>query len=191
VTSSRTVFFPQDADGMAKSTTFSMRLRSAATVTWTVVDRNNDVVRTLVADQSFAAGSHSQTWDGRTDGGAFVPRGTYSSRISVTDGTLTAVQRVAVVADAFRWVVSDTTPGRGQKVTVTVVTPEPMLKNPRVAIYQPGVGRWSISTTKLSSTTYRVTFRFKSGGAGTVRIKAYGRDRNGQSQSANLYLPLH
>ena len=191
VTSSRTVFFPQDADGMAKSTTFSMRLRSPATVTWTVVDRNNKVVRTLVAGTPMTAGTYTKSWNGRTDGGAFVPRGTYSSRLSVTDGTATAVQRVAVVADAFRWVVSDTTPGRGQKVTFTVVTPEPMLKNPRLAVYQPGIGRWSIATTKLSSTTYRVTIRFRSSASGTVRIKAYGRDRNGQSQAANLYLPLH
>jgi hypothetical protein len=155
------------------------------------VDRNNKVVRTLVAGTPMAAGTYAKSWNGRTDGGAFVPRGTYSSRLSVTDGTATAVQRVAVVADAFRWVVSDTTPGRGQKVTFTVVTPEPMLKNPRLAVYQPGIGRWSIATTKLSSTTYRVTIRFRSSASGTVRIKAYGRDRNGQSQAANLYLPLH
>jgi flagellar hook assembly protein FlgD len=191
VTSSRTVFFPQDGDGMAKTTTFSMRLLSPATVTWTVVDRNNDVVRTLVSDEAMGAGTHAKAWDGRTDGGAFVPRGTYSSRVSVTDGTQVAVQRVAVVADAFRWVVSDSTPGRGQKVTVTIVTPEPMLRNPRIALYQPGISRWSVSTTKLSSTTYRVTFRFKSSKSGTVRIKAYGRDKYGQSQSSSLYLPLH
>ena len=191
VTSSRTVFFPQDGDATAKTTTFSMRLLSPTTVTWTVVDRNNDVVRTLVAGEAMDAGTHAKAWDGRTDGGAFVPRGTYSSRVSVTDGTQTAVQRVAVVADAFRWVVSDATPGRGQKVTVTIVTPEPMLRNPRIALYQPGISRWSVSTTKLSSTTYRVTFRFKSSKSGTVRIKAYGRDANGQSQSSNLYLPLH
>jgi flagellar hook assembly protein FlgD len=191
VTSSRTVFFPQDGDGTAKSTTFSMRLLSPATVTWTVVDKNNDVVRTLVADAAMGTGTHAKAWDGRTDGGAFVPRGTYSSRVSATDGTHTAVQRVAVVADAFRWVVSDRTPGRGQKVTVTIVTPEPMLQNPRIALYQPGISRWSVSTTKVSSTTYRVTFRFKSSASGTVRIKAYGRDANGQSQSSNLYLPLH
>jgi flagellar hook assembly protein FlgD len=191
VTSSRTVFFPQDADGMAKTTTFSMRLLSPATVTWTVVNKAGDVVRTLAADTPMAAGSYAKAWNGRTDGGAFVPRGTYSSRVSVTDGTSVAVQRVAVVADAFRWVVSDSTPGRGQKVTFKVVTPEPMLRNPRIAVYQPGIDRWSVATTKLSSTTYRVTIRFKSSKTGTVRIKAYGRDKNGQSQASNLYLPLH
>jgi flagellar hook assembly protein FlgD len=189
--SSRTVFFPQDRDGMAKTTTFSMRLLSPATVTWTVVNKSNAVVRTLVDNQPMGAGTHARAWDGRTDGGAFVPRGTYSSRVSVTDGTNVAVQRVAVVADAFRWVVSDTTPGRGQKVTITIVTPEPMLRNPRIALYQPGITRWSVATTKLSSTTYRVTFRFKSSKSGTVRVKAYGRDKYGQSQASNLYLPLH
>ena len=76
-------------------------------------------------------------------------------------------------------------------MTVTIVTPEPCSKNPRIALYQPGISRWSVSTTKLSSTTYRVTFRFKSSKSGTVRIKAYGRDKYGQSQSSSLYLPLH
>jgi len=191
VRSSRTVFFPQDADSMAKTTTFSMRLLSAATVTWTVVDANGKVMRTIASEQRMAAGSYSRAWDGRTDAGSFVPRGTYRVQLRVTDGTRVAVQRAAVVADAFRWVVSDKTPARGQKVTVTIVTPEPMARNPRIAIYQPGIDRWSVATTKLSSTTYRVTFRFRSSRTGSVRLKAYGRDRYGQSQASNLYLPLH
>ena len=191
VKTSKTVFFPQDRDSLATSTTLSMRLLSPATVTWKVLDGNNDVVRTFVLDEPMAAGAYTRTWDGRTDAGSFAPRGTYTSRLSVTDGTNTAVQKVAVVADAFRWVVSDTTPGRGQKITVTVVTAEPMLKNPQIAVIQPGIRAWAVSTTKVSSTTYRVTITFKSSAAGTVRLKAYGKDRNGQSQASNLSLPLH
>src|SRR5690242_10427776 len=150
VKTSRSVFFPQDGDSLAKATTLSMRLLSPATVTWTVVDRNNAVVRTLVDAQPMAAGTWAKTWNGRNDAGAFVQRGTYTSRVSSTDGTLAAVQKVTVVADAFRWAVSDTTPARGQKITDTVLTPEGLSAHPRIGVYQPGIAGWSVSTTKVS-----------------------------------------
>ena len=191
VSSSRTVFFPQDGDALARTTTFSMRLASPATVTWTVVDADGVVVRTLTSEEAMGAGTWTRSWNGRTDAGAFVPRGTYRSQVRATDGTQTAVQRVAVVADAFRFVISDSTPARGQRITVTVVTAEALARNPRIAFYQPGIDRYSVATTKVSSTTYRATVTLRSSGTGTLRVRAYGTDVDGHAQSANKLLPLH
>ena len=91
--------------GRRRSRCVSCRRRRS---TWTVVDTERR--RRADARRRPADGRRHprQAWDGRDDGGAFVPRGTYSSRVSVTDGTHAAVQRVAVVADAFRMASSAT-----------------------------------------------------------------------------------
>ncbi|HEY3334334.1 MAG TPA: FlgD immunoglobulin-like domain containing protein [Candidatus Limnocylindrales bacterium] len=191
VTSSRTVFFPQDGDALSRTTTFSMRLQSPATVSWTVVDAAGTVVRTFATGEATDAGTWTRSWDGRNDAGAFVPRGRYRSEVRATGATNSAVQRAAVVADAFRFVVSDSTPGRGQRITVTIVTPEALSKNPRISFYQPGIDRWSVATTKVSSATYRATVTLRSSKTGTLRVRAYGYDTNGRAQAASIYLPLH
>jgi flagellar hook assembly protein FlgD len=191
VKSSRSVFFPQDGDTLARTTTFSMTLGSPASVSWTVIDAAGTVVRTLATDESTEAGTWTRSWDGRNDAGAFVPRGTYRSQVRATDGTHVAVQRVAVVADAFRFVLSDSTPARRQRITVTVVTPEGLSKNPSIAFYQPGIGVWSVSTSKVSSTTYRATVTLRSSSTGMLRIRASGYDTSGRSQWASVYVPLH
>ena len=191
VTSSRSVFFPQDGDGIARTTNLSMTLRSPATVTWTVVDADGTVVRTLATDEAMDAGTRTMPWDGRNDDGTFVPRGTYRSQVRATDGTNVAVQRAPVVADAFRFVLSDSTPARRQRITVTVVTPESLSKNPTLAFFQPGIGAWTVSTHKVSSTTYRATVTLRSSGVGTLRIRANGYDSAGRVQWASVYVPLH
>jgi flagellar hook assembly protein FlgD len=191
VASTRTVFFPQDGDTLARTTTFSMVLRSPATVTWTVVNKAGAVVRTFATDEVLAAGTWKRAWDGRNDLGAFVPRGTYRAEVRATDGTNTAIQRVPVVADAFRFVLSDSTPARGQRITITAVTAETLSKNPRITIYQPGIGSWSVSTTKSTTTTYKATVTLRSSKTGTMRIRASGYDSNGHAQGASIYVTLH
>jgi hypothetical protein len=168
-----------------------MRLKSPATVTWTVVDAAGGVVRTLMTDAELGAGSYAQTWDGRNDAGAFVPRGRYRTYVTASNGTQRTTQAVSVLADAFWIVASDVTPGRGQKITVTVYTAETLKANPRISVFQPGISGWTVSTSKVSSTKYRATITFRSSRTGTVRIKAFGTDSGGQSQHSSVYLPLH
>jgi flagellar hook assembly protein FlgD len=191
VTSSRSAFFPQDGDTLARTTTFSMRLGSRATVSWTVIDAHGTVVRTLAADEAIEAGTWTRSWNGRNDEGVFVPRGTYRAEVRATDGTHVAGQRVAVVADAFRFVLTDSTPARGQRITITVVTAETLSKNPRITIYQPGIASWSVSTTKSTTTSYKATVTLRSSRSGTMRVRASGYDANGRSQGAGISVPLH
>ncbi len=56
VTRSPTLFYPQDGDALARSSTVSFRLLSPATVTVKVLDARGDVVRTAYADRALAAG---------------------------------------------------------------------------------------------------------------------------------------
>ena len=124
-----------------------------------------------------------------------LPRGHYTSFVTATDGTLVGdARRSAFDTDAFRYKLSDTTPGRGQKITVTITSAELLAKISRLYIYQPGVARWSVSADEdLASHTYKATFRLKSSGpVGTVRFKVSGTRHRGGSQSTTVAsFPIH
>ncbi|MFN8629439.1 MAG: FlgD immunoglobulin-like domain containing protein [Chloroflexota bacterium] len=191
VSSSKAVFYPQDGDALAPTTTFGFTLAAPATVDWTVVDAAGTVVRTIKTAEALDAGDFTFAWDGRNDAGAFVPRGTYRSTVVATDGLTTLTQRAAVVADAFRVIASDLTPARGQKITVTAYSAESLDAAPKLAVIQPGISGWAVSMSKVSAGVYRATITLKSSHTGTLRLKVYAPDANGKSQQSNLYLPLH
>lgn len=188
---SRALFFPQDGDNLSPSTTFSFRLFAPATVDWTIVDARGAVVRTLKSGAALAAGTYSFIWNGRNNAGAYVARGTYRSQVVATSALSTQTLRVAVVADAFKVAVSDTTPARGQTITVTATTAESLGTTPRLAVIQPGIAAWSVSMYRVSSGVYRVSVRLRSSSTGTLRLKVYATDSYGRAQYTNLSLPLH
>jgi flagellar hook assembly protein FlgD len=188
---SASAFFPQDGDGIGNRVTLSFRLHDPAHVTWTVQDADGDVVRTLRTEAPLDPGTHSATWDGRTDDGAMVPRGTYRSVVTATDGTYAATQRVSVTADAFRISASDATPRRGQKLTVTAVSAEALDGAPRLKVYQPGRSAWAVTMKKVESRVYRVTIELRSGSTGTLRLRVSADDDRGGTQSSSLSLPIH
>jgi len=121
----------------------------------------------------------------------FVPRGTYRAVVTATNGSQGSSQSVAVLADAFKIGVSDTTPGRRQRITVTATTAESLSGAPLVTIYQPGISRYSVRTTRVAAGVYRVSITLKSSSTGRIRVLVSGRDAAGQSQNSSLYLPLH
>jgi len=192
VRSSVSVFYPQDGDGYAKTVGLSFVLHSPVTVTWTIRDAVGNVVRTRCDAAALEAGTYSFAWNGRNDAGAYVPKGHYYSTVTATDGVRSTTQRAAVVADAFRIVVSDTTPARGQRISITLYTAEPLARYPRVTISQPGYAKRYLNTTKISSTGYRVYVTLGSGGTpGTLGIRGSGYDAGSRYQWSKIALPLH
>ncbi|HYO42246.1 MAG TPA: FlgD immunoglobulin-like domain containing protein [Candidatus Limnocylindrales bacterium] len=191
VAASRTVFFPQDRDGMSATTDLKVTLRSPATISWSVRNAAGGVVRTIRTEEAVEAGVHVFAWDGRDDAGVLVPRGTYRSVVSATDGTLSATQQVAVVADAFRITVSDSTPARGGKLTVTATSAEVLNAAPTLRIYQPGKAPWTVSMRKVDTRVYRVTITLKSSRTGTMKLRVAAPDDGGRFQASYLSLVLH
>ncbi len=189
--SSRPVFLPQDGDNSSSTTALSFRLRSAATVSWTVQDAAGIVVRTIKTGESLAAGAYGFTWNGRSDAGAVVPRGTYRSVVTATDGTYSATQKATVVADAFRIVVSDSTPGRRQQITVTATGADTLDRTPRLRVYQPGIAAWSVTMRKIDTRVYRTTVILRSSKTGTLELRVSALDDGGRAQASSRYLPLH
>ncbi len=192
VAASRPVFFPQDGDALVDTLSLTYRLRSAATVDWTIRNASGDVVRTILAGSARAAGPQAFTWNGRNDAGALVPRGTYRSVVTATDGTLTATQSVAVVADAFRITTSDATPARGQKLTVTATTrrgPRHHAGAPRLPAGHRQLERGDEADRQPHLAHHRDAQEQRA--PDRLRLRVSALDAGGAGQSSNLLLPLH
>ena len=184
------VFYPQDLDRFARTTTLSFRLARPATVTWTLRNAAGAIVRTQLDAVSLPAGTQTWVFDGRSATGAMLPIGTYTSYVSATDGTFTYAQSTKVEMNAFSVVASTATPRRGSKLTVTATSAEPITGSARLYVTQPGRATYILTMTRLDSRTFRLTFTLKSGSAGTLRLKVWGKDTDGRTQATLRYLPL-
>ena len=191
VTASPVLFFPQDGDAYARYATFGFALIRPATVTWTVRNAAGEVVAARFTDASLAAGAYAWTWDGRTATGSFAARGVYTSFVTATDGTATITQRASILADAFKITASDTTPARGQWLTITAVSAE-NVSSARLRVYQPGHTAYTVTMTKIATRTYRIRVHLAaSGPTGTLVLRVTGVDGGGQTNRSYLRLALH
>lgn len=192
VVSSKSIFFPQDKDTLAPTTKLQFTLQRPMKVTWTLRNSAGATVITRLNGSNKAAGPWTWVFDGKAPDGTMLPRGRYTSYVLATDGTYTVTQSVSFDSDAFRITPSDTTPGRGQSITVTVVSAEPLLKAPTLWIYQPGVTAWAVKPSKVGTLTYRITIRMKNAGsAGQLSLKAWGLDSAGRAQATTKVFQIH
>jgi flagellar hook assembly protein FlgD len=191
VTRSATRIYPSDGDSLARSTTISFSLTRPATLTWTILRPDGSVLLTKSAGATAGAGAYSWTWNGKDAAGAYVRDGMYATVVSATTSAGTITQRLSIFVGAFKITPSTTPLTRGRKVTVTIVTTEPLANKPKLVVYQPGLDSYTLYTTKVSGSTYSVTFTLKSGGgSGTVRFRAYARDSGDRLQRSYLSVPL-
>ena len=193
VTTSRTLFYPQDGDQYAATSALGYRLLHPATVTWTIRNAAGSVVDTLVDAQAVDAGTYARTYDAmKTDGTGRLPAGKYTSVVVATDALTETTQAVAFEMNAYGFRVGDSTPARGQKMIVYATSAETQKAAPRISIVQPGKAAWSLAMTKTAANTYRAVFYLKTGGGtGTLKLRVYGADTAGRKSYTNLNLPLH
>jgi hypothetical protein len=76
-------------------TTIRFNLATAQNVTVRVYDMLGKEVRSLVNDQTFAAGANSLNWDGRDNAGSIVAAGTYYYQLTAGENTQTVKMQVA------------------------------------------------------------------------------------------------
>ncbi len=184
-------FFPQDGDALATKTTAAFSLLVPATVTVRVLDRAGNLVRAGLTDKALPAGPARWAWNGKTDAGAYAPRGIYRIVVTATNGTQAASQRVSVAADAFRLATTVTAATRGKRFTLTAVSAEPLSATPKVVVRQPGLAPWTITMTKRTSTTWVAVVTPRKGGtAGTLSLTVKARDRKGGTNASVVRLPL-
>ena len=123
---SQAVFFPQDGDSLARTITLSFRLALRRP---RCPGRRERGRRRRAHDQDRRGprGRHATpfAWDGRNDAGAHrAARHLPDASSAPRTAPAPRPRRRPCVADAFRIVVSDATPGRGQRITVTATSAE-------------------------------------------------------------------
>lgn len=180
-----------DADSLARNATFKVTLNQSARLTWLIEDDAGETVRTVRSDVMTAAGATSYVWDGKSDNGAWVAEGRYRSVVSAQTGLGAYVQERSIFVGAFQISPSITSPARGARITLTIISSERLNRSPRVLITQPGVAPWTVTANRTSDKKYKVTVTLKSGGAeGTVQFHVSGVDWKGGHQSSSVSLPL-
>lgn len=191
VATSRTLFYPQDLDGLATGTRLSLTLRRPAAVTWTLRDAAGTIVATLADGEAMAAGPIGRMFYGKRPDGSMLPTGRYTSHVSATDGTVTWTQAAGFEMSAFSIRPSATSARRGKSITITAVSAETLSSTPRLYVTQPGKAQWAVTMTKVSGLTYRATVTMKTGGAaGTVTFKVSALDSSRRAQRSSTSLPL-
>lgn len=189
VTRAPTLFYPQDGDTLAKSTTASYTLLTPATVSIQVLDAKGVPVRTDAA-KPMAAGAATWAWNGKTDDGAWAPIGTYRIAVTATNGTQSATQIVAVGTAAFRVTTSTAPATRGKPLTVTVVSVEPLATAPKLTVRQPGLADLVITMTRGGSAWTATVTPKKTGPAGTLTLIVKGKDTAGGTNGTTVRLAL-
>ncbi len=188
---SKPAIFTRDADAMARSVELAVTLNKTAAVGWRLVDSNGAVVRTARSESSAPSGKLTFVWDGRADDGAWVPDGWYSSVVTATTAFGSYAQERRVYVGAFRVTPSISSPERGSRLTLTIVSSEKLAGSPTVRFSQPGLEPWTATASHVDGKKYRLTVTLPSGGeAGTLAIEVTARDNQGGSNSGTASLPL-
>jgi flagellar hook assembly protein FlgD len=172
---SRAAFYPHDGDALLPNAKATFTLKRAARVSVGIYS-GATLVRTVWTNRSLAAGSYGWTWDGRNAAGAFVPRGTYSVRVTAVSPYGTSVVGRTVLVDAFRTALSATSLAAGQTLTLTMTSTEALRASPIVSLTQPGRTARQATATSLGGGRWRVQFTIASGTPGTATIQINGRD---------------
>ena len=185
------LFFPQDADRLARTATVTFRLQARAKVTIRVLDAAGAVVRTAYVDRTTQKGDAAWSWNGKITGGAYAKPGDYRIVVSATNGQQRATTSTTVRADAFR--LSTSAPGatRGRPLTITARSAEPLARPPVVVVREPGLAPWTVAMTPAPHDAWTATITPKrTGHAGTLSLTVKARDGEGGRNASVLRMAL-
>jgi flagellar hook assembly protein FlgD len=191
VAAAPTVFYPQDRDTLAPATRLSFTLLQPATVSWAIVNTKGQTVVTKYNAATFAPRSIAWAWNGTDQQGRAVPAGTYTALLTAGSGAASVTSRTTLTVAAFAVTVSPATPRRGQSITVTAVSAEPLSGSPRLTIGQPGVAARTVTLVKSGVNAWRITTKLNArGSAGTLTLTITGTDTSGGRNTTTTTLPL-
>ena len=190
VLTSPTIFWPHDGDAYGTTSNLSFTLASAATVTWRVTTLDGKLVKSIKESTPQAAGTWTYAWNGRDAAGNLAPAGIYAVIVYAKANGVWASQKTWVELNAFSFSISDTTPARGQTITIQTKSAETLKSAPVLRVAQPGIAAWSVTMTKVSTNTYKATIKFKSSSTGLVSLRISGYDLANVWQRTYRDLPL-
>ena len=187
---SKSAFYAADSDPLAKRVKLGLTINQAAHLTWQIIDAGGRAVRTVNSDSAVSAGKRSFVWDGRSDTHAWVADGWYRSVVTVRTSLGTYSQERQVYAGAFRVTPSLAVPVPGSKLTLTLISTEPLMGAPSIHVTQPGATALDLQTTRLTKAKFKVTFTVANGASGSLDLVVSGTDKYGGQQQTQLRLPL-
>lgn len=178
------LFHPGDGDGLAQTVALKARLTRNATASWIIRDAKGAVVRRGIDGVDFEPGDVRFVWDGTDEGGDLAREGRYTARIRVKRPAGTYAHDVSVYLMPFKMRTPKWKVRRGQVVTLTFESAEPLKGKPAVTANQPGIKKYGLKVTKLSPTKFKARLATrKAGTAGPMKIRIVGTDQGGQTQS--------
>ncbi|HVL54483.1 MAG TPA: FlgD immunoglobulin-like domain containing protein [Vitreimonas sp.] len=190
VVASAVRFYPQDGDRLATHTTFSFTLARPATVTWQIRKADGTPVFIRYDNAALVAGTYSFKWYGKDSTGANVPTGIYATHVRATNGTVGIAQATTVELNAFAIRSSNTTPKRGETVTVTATSAEPLTGNVYLHVTQPGLATWAVKMPKVATNTFRTAIKLRDSSAGTATFRVSALDVDGRWQASYMKFAL-
>jgi hypothetical protein len=178
------LFHPGDGDQLAQQTAFKARLTRDATASWIIRDATDSVVRRGIDNVDFEPGDVRFVWDGTDEEGRLVPEGRYTARIRVKRPQGAYAHDVSVYLMPFKMRTPTWKVRRGQVVTLTFDSAEPIKGKPVVTANQPGVKKYGLRVTRLSATRFKARLATrKAGSTGPMKIRIMGTDVDGGKQS--------
>jgi flagellar hook assembly protein FlgD len=188
------LFYPSDGDELAATTVLKARITRDATVSLLLRDARGDVVRRGIEDAAMSPGPARFVWDGTDDAGVMVPEGRYTVRIRVTRPQGSYAHDVPVHLMPFQLQTRTWSVQRGDKVTLTLLSAEPLKGKPVVVANQPGVTKYQVprwKITRLNETTFRVVLKTKAAGKpGEMKVRVAGTDIADGTQAKVFTLKL-
>lgn len=180
---SRRSLHVSDDDRLARQARLRVEVTQAATVEWRIQDQDGRVVRTLRDRAPVRARMLERTWDGRNDRGRSVRDGLYTALVIASTEDVAVRYRRDIWVGAYRITSSQPKARRGERITFTLRSTEPLTRAPRIMVKQPGLEPYELEASKAGKDTYEVTFKPRSKGkarAGEMRLTVIGRDRTGR-----------
>lgn len=178
------LFHPGDDDGLAQQTALKARLTRTATASWIIRDAKDTVVRRGIDNVDYEPGDVRFVWDGKDDQGDLVPEGRYTARIRVKRPQGAYAHDVSLHLMPFKMRTPTWKVRRGQAVTLTFDSAEPIKGKPIVTANQPGIKKYGLRVTRLSATRFKARLATRNAGtAGAMKIRILGTDIQGGKQS--------
>ena len=173
------IFFPNDGDALARTTSVSFRSSRPTSTTLRVTDASGQVVRTAWQARARDAGTTTWTWDGRDDARAPLPSGYYRLELIASAGGVQQVIVRGLTLDAFLIAPSSRVVAAGQRLTVIVTSAEPLRSPPTVTLAQAGLAARSAAAVKRSDGRFQAVFTVAPGGSGPATVTVAGIDTGG------------
>jgi flagellar hook assembly protein FlgD len=188
---SKAAFYATDGDSLYRSVTLPVKVNKAAVLTWQIVGSDGTAVRSVRAADSVTAGTIKFAWDGRAADGSWASSGWYRSVVTASTEHGTYTQERLVYLGGFRVTPSIASVARGGKVTLTIVSTEPLSGAPRVHFSQPGMEPWTATAKRVRGKKYKLTITVPTGGgAGALEMLISATDREGGRNEGTASLPL-